>query len=91
MGSITFMELSNLRERRETWGYYWRMYKEGVIFALVVALAGTVLGLGIKRAVNRDRAYAAESHQAWVKLTGRSDITLEEWKALKNSGALNNK
>jgi hypothetical protein len=64
---------------------FWTWYLVSmVLFAGICAFG--VWG-GLRKEGKRDAA----THQAWVKLTGRSDITLEEWKALKNSGALNSK
>lgn len=87
------MELSNsayVKGGRETW---WRCHKPGfwTWYLVMMGFFAGVCTFGVAGALRVERKQEVTAHQAWVKLTGRSDITLEEWKALKNSGALNSK
>lgn len=86
------MELSNLRGRRETWwGRHWWILLIWLVAGWMGWVAMDLFQKEDAAAQQRWRERTAASYSAWVKLTGRTDITLEEWKALKNAGALNNK
>lgn len=98
MGSITFMELSKkaFGGGRETVdGTPWCK-----VILFILGLGAVACGVWFISSVEdamdakykkEYAAYQASAYSAWVKLTGRTDITLEEWKALKNAGAINNK
>ncbi len=62
--------------------------KAMTIAAIVIAIA--FASCGIAYAMNADkRAQRREStYQAWVKLTGRNDITRDEWETLSRSKLL---
>lgn len=53
----------------------------GVLICLCVGAA--IGGKKISGIADQERR---SGHQAWVKLTGRTDITYEEWMALRRAG-----
>lgn len=52
-------------------------------FLVCVIVGSSIVGIKLRGSVDRDNISA---HSAWVKLTGRTDITYEEWMALRRAG-----
>lgn len=65
---------------------------EGVVYCVIVVVLA-LCGFGLyKMREEALKSYAEtcnREHKAWVKLTGREDITLDEFVALRNAKALN--
>jgi hypothetical protein len=64
------------------------------VFLGCTIFLGVVFGsLSLAGHLNRKREHEfnTRAYQAWIKLTGRTDITREEFMALRYSGALRTK
>lgn len=66
-----------------TVGIFWIIF-----IGTLISIPCLAMGWFAKENYKMEQIKNRAAYPAWVKLTGRTDITFEEWLAMKNGGVL---
>lgn len=61
-----------------------------IVIAIIGILASMAIPAFQMARKGSNRYYSKETYSSWVKLTGRSDFTYEEWVAARKAGLITN-